>query len=183
MIENSEQYIIQAVSTMKEFEKFMKSQDEYVILMDLHLAFIEEMIRTAHVHKKKVFLHLDLIKGLTSDECGCEYACQVLHADGIISTKAKVIESGKKNRKITILRLFLIDSKSLEKGISLCNTLQPDYVEVLPGIASSILPYIREHTNTKIMCGGLLKSKDQIQECIQAGACAVTISQKIENMI
>lgn len=176
MMENSKQVVIGAISTLKEYERFLESEDSYVILMDIHLSFLEHMIQNAHQSGKKVLLHLDLIKGLSSDESGCEYACQVLKADGIISTKGKVIETAKKNKKLTILRLFLIDSKSLEKGIALCNTLHPDYVEVLPGIAYSILPYIKEKTKTKIMSGGLIKTQEDMEACPQAGAEAVTIS-------
>lgn len=176
MMENSSQTVIGAVATVKEFEKFLKSSDTYVILMELHLSLLENLIQSAHQCGKKVLLHLDLIKGISSDESGCEYACQVLQADGVISTKGRVIETAKRNKKITILRLFLIDTKSLEKGITLCNSLEPDYVEVLPGIAYSILPYIKERTSAKIMSGGLIKTREQMEACFLAGAEAVTIS-------
>jgi len=175
-MDKSGQKIIQAISTMKEFEKFLRTEDIYAILMNIHISLVADAIRRAHEHQKKLLLHLDLIKGLSSDESGCEYACQYLQADGIISTKGKVIETAKKNHKLAILRLFLIDSKSLEKGIALCETVHPDYMEVLPGIACSIVPYIKERTNCPIMCGGLLKTSQQIEDCIKAGAFAVTIS-------
>ena len=116
-----------------------------------------------------------------SDESGCEYACQVLGADGIISTKAKVVETAKKNRKISILRFFLIDSKSLDKGVMLCNSIEPDYVEVLPGIAYSMLPSIKKRTDTKSMCGGLIKTKEEMEACLSHGAVAITISGLYKN--
>ena len=144
--------------------------------MNFHLSFLEKLVKEAHENGKKLLLHLDLTKGLSSDEFGCEYACQILQMDGIITTKARVVETARKNKKIAVLRLFLIDSKSLEKGIALCNTIRPDYVEILPGIATSIIPYLKEHIQTEIMCGGLIKTSQQIEECIGAGACAVTIS-------
>lgn len=169
--------IIYAISQMKEFERFLDSDLECCVLMDMHLALLSSMVRTAHEKGKKVFFHLDLLKGISADEYGCEYACQCLRADGIISSKVKVIETAKKNRRMAILRLFLIDSKSLERGISLCNTCQPDYVEILPGIACGILPYIQTRTSAKLMCGGLIRTPEELHACFEAGACAVTISK------
>ena len=177
-----EQKILPALSSMKEVEKFLESEDTFGILMNLHLGLLDGIIKEAHGKEKKILLHLDLTSGLTADVFGCEYACQVLQVDGIISTKVKVIESAKKCRKIAILRFFLIDSKSLEKGISICNTIRPDYVEVLPGIAYEIIPYIKEKVSCEIMCGGLLRSMEQIEKCMEAGACAVTISERYKKM-
>lgn len=176
MIEESNQRVVAAVSTMKEFEKFMKSDDNCCIIMNFHISLLEDVIKQAHGKNKEILVHLDLIKGLACDESGCEFACQRLQADGIISTKGKVIETAKKNKKIGILRFFLIDFKSLERGIALCNATEPDYVEVLPGTSCSVVPYIKQKTNVKVMCGGLLRTEEDIARCFEAGACAVTIS-------
>lgn len=170
------QKIIPAVTSMKDFEKFLESNLEYCVLMNLHIALMEQMLPIAKKKGKKVLLHLDLIHGLSGDEFGCEYACQRLQADGVISTKGKVIEIAKKNRKLAIFRLFLIDTKSLEKGIALCNHIRPDYMEVLPGIASSIIPRLRERTGVPMMSGGLIRTQEEIKRCLENGACAVTIS-------
>lgn len=171
------QEIIYAISQMKEFERFLDSDLDCCVLMDMHLALLAAMVRAAHEKNKKVFFHLDLLRGISADEYGCEYACQCLKADGIISSKVRAIETAKRNKRTAILRLFLMDSKSLERGLSLCNTCQPDYVEILPGIACSILPYLRTRTSAKLMCGGLIKTSEELKACFDAGACAVTISK------
>lgn len=88
------------------------------------------------------------------------------------------METAKKNKKLAVFRLFLIDSRSLSRGIALCRSLEPDYVELLPGIACGILPEIQKQIRMPIMCGGLLRSAEQIKACFQAGACAVTISDR-----
>ena len=161
--------VIFAVSQMKEFERFLKSDLKYCVLMDIHLALLASMVKAAHEQEKKVFFHLDLLKG--------EYACQRLKADGIISSKVKAIETAKRNHRTAILRLFLMDSKSLERGLTLCNSCEPDYVEILPGIACGILPYLQTRTNARLMCGGLIRTPEELKGCFDAGACAVTISK------
>ena len=173
-----EKQVVLAISAMKEFEAFLESDFEWAVLMEFHVALLADMVKAAHAKGKKILFHLDLLRGISTDEFGCEYACQKLRADGIISTRPKAVEAAKKNKKLAVLRLFLIDSRSLERGIALCNSLEPDYVELLPGIACGILPYIREKTEVPFMCGGLLRTAGDIEACFEAGACAVTISNK-----
>lgn len=160
---------------MKDFDQFLKEDFTYCILLDFHINILSYAINTLHEHGKKGIVHIDLVKGLSNDEYGCEFLCQTIRVDGIISTKAKVIESAKKNNKIAILRLFLIDSKSLEKGMSLANALQPDFIEVLPGIAYEIISFVRRKTSVPVIGGGLIKTIDQIHQSMEAGTCAVTI--------
>lgn len=173
-----DQTVILAISQMKDFEKFLVSDMTYCALMDVHIGQLKYMVDAAHAKGKKVFFHMDLLQGLTNDEYGCEYSCQMLKADGVISTKAKVLSTAKKNLCLAILRLFLIDTKSLKKGIALCQAVKPDYIEVLPGFSCSLLPYIQQEIETKIMCGGLIRTAEEIQYCFQMGAHAVTISNR-----
>ncbi|RDY31504.1 glycerol-3-phosphate responsive antiterminator [Lachnotalea glycerini] len=170
------QKVIPAIANEKDFEKFLESKYTYCVIMNMNISQLGILIDMAHKQKKKALVHIDLIHGLANDEYGCEYTCQRLRADGVISTKGKVVEMAKRNKKIAILRLFLIDSKSLDKGLSLCNTVLPDYMEVLPGIADSIIPYIKSRVNVSIMSGGLIKTEEQIDACLNKGAIAVTVS-------
>lgn len=169
------QKVLPAISTMKEFEKYLKSDLEWCILMDFHISLLEIMVKQAHDVNKKILIHIDLMKGVTSDEFGCEYCCQKMKVDGVISTKSKVIDAAKRNKKVAIQRMFLIDSKSLEKGLNQLMVSAPDYIEVLPGIAYAILPYIQSKINIPIISGGLIKDKDTIDECLKAGAVGVSI--------
>lgn len=170
--------IILTISTVKDFEKFLSMEIKYCVLIDFHIALLPSLIAKAHASQKKVFLHLDLMQGLSNDEAACEYACQYLQADGVISTKVKVVQKAMEKKRIGVLRLFLIDSRSLSKGIRLCQECKPDYVEVLPAIAPSILPKIQDQTGQKIMSGGLLTSLEEINACFTYGAQAVTISNR-----
>lgn len=181
------QPVLLAVSQIKDFERFLKSPLDTCILMDMHINLLPAMLRSAHGAGKKVFLHADLLRGISADEYGCEYICQQLKADGVISTRAKVLETARRNRTAAILRLFLIDSKSLEKGITLIRSLQPDYVELLPGLACDVIPDLKRRLDAgyqeaepavSFLCGGLIKTPEQITHCLQAGACAVTLSDR-----
>lgn len=170
--------IILAISSGKDFEKFLEMQVQYCVLIDFHIALLQNLIEQAHQRSKKVLLHMDLLHGLSNDEAGCEFACQVLKADGVISTKPKVVQRAMENKCLGVLRLFLIDSKSLSKGIRLCRECQPDFVEVLPAIAPQILPTIKKETGQRLMSGGLLSGVEEIKACFDYGAEAVTVSNR-----
>ncbi|MCI8402481.1 MAG: glycerol-3-phosphate responsive antiterminator [Lachnospiraceae bacterium] len=176
------QPVLLAVSQVKDFEKFIRSPLDICILMDIHVNLLPSMMHMAHDAGKKIFLHADLLRGISADEYGCEYICQRLRTDGIISTKARILETARRNRTASILRLFLIDSKSLEKGIVLIESLRPDYVELLPGLAWEIIPELKARLAASgtgeipLLCGGLIRTPQQIDRCLAAGACAVTLS-------
>ena len=179
------QPILLAISQMKDFEKFLQSPLDTCILMDFHINLLPSMMQAAHAAGKTVYLHADLLRGVSADEFGCEYLCQRLRADGIISTKPKVLEAARRNRVATILRLFLIDTKSLDKGAALIKNLQPDHVELLPGLACDAIADLKQRLQPtastqpqSFLCGGLIKTHSQITRCLEAGACAVTLSDR-----
>ena len=185
------QPVLLAVSQMKEFEKFIQSPLEACILMNLHIRLLPDVVRAAHGAGKTVFVHADLIHGLAADEYGCEYICQQLGADGVISTKPKVLETARRSRRAAILRLFLIDSQSLSKGIALIRHLRPDYVELLPALACEVIPELlaglAQHLSGQdegsapdisLLCGGLIRTPSQIDRCLRCGARAVTLSDQ-----
>ena len=179
------QPILLAISQMKDFEKFLQSPLDTCILMDFHINLLPSMMQAAHAAGKTVYLHADLLRGVSADEFGCEYLCQRLRADGIISTKPKVLEAARRNRVATILRLFLIDTKSLDKGAALIKNLQPDHVELLPGLACDAIADLKQRLQPaastqpqSFLCGGLIKTHAQITRCLEAGACAVSLSDR-----
>ncbi len=171
-----EQKIIPAISNHQELRAFLQSHLTCGILMNFQLAQLAELVAEMKSKNKKVLIHSELIKGLSSDEYGAIYLIQSLKVDGIISSKPKVIEICKKRKVIGILRFFLKDSISLEQSIEVAQKANPDYLEVLPACCLDIIPEIRSRINTEIMMGGLIRSKEQIKACLASGAVAVTTS-------
>lgn len=170
------QEIFPVISDWKTYEAFLKSEFTWCILMDFHINFIEELVKQAHVLKKKVIVHMDLIHGIANDPFGAQFMCQKYHVDGIISTKAKVIETAKSNHCIAILRLFLIDTRSLEKGCTLANNLHPDYLEILPAMTLHAVKRIRVYSDLPIIGGGLIADEHDIHTCLTNGMVAISSS-------
>lgn len=171
-----EQQIIPAISNHQALKKFIDSSYTYGILMSFQLAQLPDLVKTLKNHHKKVLIHSELIKGLSSDEYGAIYLIQALNIDGIISSKPKVIEICKKRNVIGIFRFFLKDSTALEQSLSIAQKLNPEYIEILPAACIDMIPSIQNQVHAKILMGGLIHDKQQISKCIKAGAKAVTVS-------
>lgn len=170
------QICVPVVPSMKRLEKFIESDLIVCILQDIHISLLEHMIKTLHDNNKLALVHIDMVHGISSDEHGAEFLCQRLRADGVISSKTRIIETTKKNKKIAIQRMFLIDSKSIERGIETLQKSQPDIVEVMPAIAYKIIPYIKSKISMPLIGGGLLKTKEDILQGLEAGCMAFTVS-------
>ena len=85
------QKIFPASRNMKDFEKFLASNYEMGMYLDVHMSQLKHIQLMAKEHGKKLFFHMDLIQGLKNDDHATEYVCQEFKPAGIISTKASVI--------------------------------------------------------------------------------------------
>lgn len=180
----NKQKILPAANNIKEFEKLMETDFEYIILLNSHIAQLSALMKLARRHEKKVLLHVDLVQGLRSDEYGAEYLCQKVKPAGLISTRTPVIQMAKKRSLIAVQRIFLLDSHALNTSYRLIRSFQPDYIEVLPGIIPHIIQEISENINVPILAGGLIRTAEEAREALQAGAVAITTSEeKIWNKV
>lgn len=168
--------ILPAISNFKNLKLFISSEHPICILMDFQLAELEEIVLELKQHKKRVFIHIDLIKGLSSDEFGAIYLIQKLHVDGLISIKPSVITLAKKRNVVSIQRIFLKDTISLNKSLALIEKTEPDFLEILPALSNGVLDRIVNETNALVICGGLIQTKEEIQSCLDHGAVSVTTS-------
>lgn len=172
----NEQKILPALSSLKDVEEFAASNFEICVLMNIHLALLDTAFLILARNNKKCLLHIDLIDGLSNNESGVQYICQKYHPYGLITTKHSLVKLIKRYDCIAILRLFLIDSNAIKKGIEQINKVIPDYVEVLPGICSSIYPKIKAKLPCDMIVGGLITSKEEIRAALNCDVKAITIS-------
>jgi len=172
------QKIIPAVRQLKDLESAFRASQEYIVLMNVHVAMARSLVSQAAQHGKKVLLHADLIDGLKSDEHATEFLAQEVKPAGIISTRNNVLLTAKKKGLMTIQRFFLLDSLALESSFAQIEKTKPDYVELLPGIMPSIIRQFADATGVPVIAGGLIRTPEEIKLALDAGAVAVTTSRK-----
>ncbi|MFT8321567.1 MAG: glycerol-3-phosphate responsive antiterminator [Bacillus sp. (in: firmicutes)] len=172
------QKVIPASATMKEFEFFLQSNYKIGVFLEVHISQLKNISLMAKEAGKKMIYHVDLIQGIKSDDFGTEFICQEFKPYGLISTKSSVIMKAKQKNIVAIQRVFLLDSHALEKSIKLVQRTQPDYIEVLPGTMPWMIKEIKEKVNVPILAGGLIRTKQEVENAIQAGATSITTSKK-----
>ena len=170
------QKIIPAISNHQALKTFLSLDYTYGILMNFQLAQLPDLIKEMKKYGKKVLIHSELIKGLSSDEFGAIFLIQSLNVDGIISSKPKVIEVCNKRKVIGIFRFFLKDSAALEQSLAMTRKLDPSYIEILPASSLELIKTIKSEVHSEIFMGGLIQTKHHIKSCLEAGASAVTTS-------
>ncbi|BDC54207.1 glycerol uptake operon antiterminator regulatory protein [Bacillus altitudinis] len=171
-----DQPILPAVRNMKQFEEFLKSPFIYGVLLDVHLGRLKGIMNEANAHHKKMFVHVDLIHGIKHDEYGTEFICQEMKPAGIISTRSSVIVKAKQKKVYAIQRMFLLDTSAMEKSMEFVGKHRPDFIEVLPGVVPDLITEVRERAGIPIFAGGFIRTKEDVERALAAGATAVTTS-------
>ncbi|WP_414044511.1 glycerol-3-phosphate responsive antiterminator [Macrococcus sp. EM39E] len=164
---------------MKDLETFLETQYEYCVILDLHISQIESILDMLIAYDKRAFFHVDLIKGLAIDESAVEFLIQKYKVFGIVTTRPKLIKRAKMLGAQTILRTFIIDSCALLKTYRFIEACEPDYVEVLPGIATKVVKELSDNTQRKIIAGGLIDTVEEAEKAFNNGATHVTTSNKV----
>ncbi len=172
------QKVLPAIKQMKDFETVLNSEYEYMVMLDLHISQLAGIMKYARSKGKKLLLHADLIQGLKNDKYSAEFLCQCLKPAGLISTRGEVLQTAKKNNILAIQRLFLLDTIALETSYKLAKKIQPDFIEILPGVLPTFIKKVNEDTKIDIIAGGLIYEEQEITSAIDAGAKAVTTSRK-----
>lgn len=127
--------------------------------------------------KKPVFIHADLLRGLSGDKESLRFIKKYIDPYGIVTTKSNIIRAAKKEGLATIQRIFLIDTQSFHNSLNAIAENEPDGIEVMPAIAPSIIKKYKQYCTMPIILGGLISEKRQIEEAFKCGADAVSFSK------
>jgi len=169
-------YIIAALRTQQKLPQVLHSPVKTVFLLAGNICELPDQCQTLRDAGKTVFIHLDMLDGLKGDASGLQFLQKFCHPNGIISTKAQVLKMAREHGLFTILRIFGLDSQALKTGRGHVHLAKPDFVEVLPGVASKIIAIAKNDFNVPIIAGGLIDTQEDIDNALAAGATAVSTS-------
>ena len=170
--------IIAGVRNKNEFLAALKSPAEYIFVLNFqNILNVEEIISLTHRVGKKAFIHFDFLDGVGKDRYGIRYL-KNKGADGIITTKTNLIINAREEGLITVQRFFIIDTKAVQTAFDAINSSLPDMVEVMPGIMPEIIAKFVENVKSKVIAGGLIASKEHVEDALKAGATAVSTTKE-----
>ncbi|MGI6706471.1 MAG: glycerol-3-phosphate responsive antiterminator [Clostridia bacterium] len=170
--------IIAAIREKEDLDVAIDSPVNTVFILGGDILELENDIPRILQSGKYVFVHIDLVEGIGKDAAGVKYLSQRIKPSGLISTRHHLLKHGSDEGLITIQRMFLVDSSSFQSGIRLLQTSQPDLVEVMPGLVPKAITSLQRQVRQPVIAGGMITSKEDIIHALQAGALAVSTSNK-----
>ncbi len=161
--------VIAAVRNDGDFDAAVKSGVKKIFMLDSNILTVEFMIKKAHQAGKEIFIHVDFAEGVGKDKYGLMFLKQC-GADGIITTKTSLIGAAKKIGLFAVQRFFIVDSHSLKTSLDSARMSKPDMIEIMPCSAAKIIKVFKETLPVPVIAGGLIETKAELDEAINAGA-------------
>lgn len=121
-----------------------------------------------------LFAHIDLIAGLENSEAGLEYLASLHRFNGIVTVHHHLAKAARQLKLMTIVRLFLSDSRAMERGIAVATKSQADAIEILPAAAAVKVAADFARCPLPRIAGGLCRTEADVREAIDSGCRAVT---------
>lgn len=169
--------VIAAVKDEKGLTDCLESSLQVVFVLYGDICTIPSIVSRIKDAGKIAMVHMDLLGGLSAKDISVDYIKQFTRADGIISTRPNLVARAKELHMYNILRLFVIDSMALSEVQKLSIT-RPDFVEILPGVIPDIIKEIHGKTKTPILAGGLIRTKQDVINALDAGAMAISATNE-----
>lgn len=174
----AEHPVIASARDMDAVKRATMTDVAAIFLLGGSIMTLKDLAKCARDGGKRVFVHLDLLGGLGRDNAAVEWCAQEIAPDGMISTRAPLLRRARELHIITIQRLFLMDSASLQHGINLFKTHAPDMLEVLPGLVPKAIAQLKAEIGKPIIAGGMITQSIDAEQALRAGASGVSTSEE-----
>lgn len=171
--------VIAAVRDVNDMELAIHSPVKAIFLMCGDIMNIKDIVDQAKRNGKAIFLHIDLLRGIGSDQQGLEYLAKCVRPDGIVTTKNHLIKIAKKLDMYAIQQVFLIDTQAFNKSIQNIRMNKPDAIELMPALMPRVISEIVAETDAPVVAGGLVHHKEEITNALEAGAISVAVGQNL----
>ena len=168
--------VIAAIKKPEQVDEALASDCTVVFLLCGSIFNLQDIVKKAKEKGKLIFLHTDLIDGFSRDAVALRYIAETIAPDGIISTKNNQLKTAKELGLLTVQRLFIIDSLSIQTTVKASALINPDMVEILPGIMPRITKQLAQKLSVPIIAGGLVSEPEDVQKALEAGAHGVSSS-------
>lgn len=170
--------IVAGVKNLENLDDALKSDCEIIFLLCGTIFDIKDTVEKAKKAGKMIFIHVDLIDGFSKDATALKYISSEIRPDGIISTKNNQLKVAKSLGLLTIQRVFIIDSLSIDTAIKASQMINPDAIEIMPGIMPRIISKLSSELDVPVIVGGLVREENDVKVALECGALGVSTSSK-----
>lgn len=138
------------------------------------LARILDRFSVPRLEQLPLFVHIDLVAGLENSEAGLEYLAGFERLTGIVTVHHHLASAARKHGLLSIVRLFLSDSRAVDRGVSVVNKSRPDAIEILPAVVAAKVSGDFASCRIPRIAGGLCRTEADVAEVLGSGCRAVT---------
>ncbi|MFE0555882.1 glycerol-3-phosphate responsive antiterminator [Paenibacillus sp. NPDC058910] len=152
--------VIAALRSVDRLDDALESGADHLFFMGGSVNELVPAVRAAKERGKGAFVHLDLVRGLSStDKESVDFIRSFVGADGIVTPKSHLIKEAKRAGLYAILHLFALDSLALDNGRKLA---QPDAVELMPGVIPKAIAALADALpDIPIIASGLIQTQQE----------------------
>ncbi len=168
--------VIAGVKNLDKFDDALNSPCDIIFLLSGSIFNIKDIVGRAKEKNKTIFIHVDLLDGFSKDAVALKYIYEEIKPDGIISTKNSQLKAAKALGFMTVQRIFIIDSLSIDTAIKASQMINPDAIEIMPGIMPKITKKMSDELDVPVIVGGLISEKEEISKALESGALGVSTS-------
>ncbi len=122
----------------------------------------------------QLLVHIDLVAGLENNEAGLECLAQLPRVAGVVTIHHYLAKPAARLGLLSIVRLFLSDSRAVQRGLAVANKSHPDAIEILPAVAAIAASHDLQKCPMPRIAGGLCHTEADIRKALASGCRAVT---------
>lgn len=138
---------------------------------------IVDQFKQPALRKIQLLVHIDLVSGLENSGAGLEFLAEFRRISGVVTIHQHLPKLARRLGLLSIVRVFLTDSRAVERSLSVAKKSCPDAIEIMPAVvATKIHSDFRECSFPRI-AGGLCRTEDDVREVLASGCQAVTSTQ------
>jgi glycerol uptake operon antiterminator len=167
--------IIAALRRAEDLEAALSSDIDCVFLMFGDINGCGAAVSLLKDAGKSVYVHIDLIKGLSSDREAVEFVAKRSFPEGVVTTKGHLIKEIRKFGMKAVHQLFMIDTQAFQTGVKSVLASSPDIVEIMPGLMPRVIREWKAECAAPLVVAGLVKSRDEIDMMLGSGCDAVAV--------
>lgn len=166
--------IIAAVKDLDKLDIALESNCNIIFLLSGNIFNLEQIVKKVKEKGKMIFIHVDLVEGFSRDATALKYIHEKIAPDGIVSTRNTQLRAAKELGLLTVQRLFILDSLSIDTTVKTSSLIKPDAVEIMPGIMPRITKQLCSKLTVPVIAGGLISEKEDIEKALESGALGVS---------
>jgi glycerol uptake operon antiterminator len=121
-----------------------------------------------------LFVHIDLLAGLENNDAGLEYLAGFERLTGVVTVHHHLAGPARRLGLLSVVRLFMSDSRAMDRALSIADKSHPDAIEILPAAAAPKVAGDFASCRTPRIAGGLCRTEADVDEVLASGCRAVT---------